>query len=79
MRMSQVKLNVEYTEHNGIYSIKLGNKIVDIDQTTFIELTKDTSMNGNDNYIFNKDLDNAFEQAYQNFDTSFYSANSSEW
>lgn len=65
--MSQVLLNVECNENNGVYSIILGDKVVDLDIETFKQLqvtTYDTSTKS----TYNKEeFDKNLEQQYKEF------------
>ena len=65
MRMSQVKLNVEYTEHNGIYSIKIGNRIIELDESTFKQSQVTTY--DNENTHRKEEQDMKLEQQYKSF------------
>lgn len=68
--MPQITLNTSYMEKNGIYSVSLGDKIVDIDKETFLKLSASHDITySEESYI----------EAYKNFDTSFYTVTADEW
>lgn len=69
--MSQVLLNVEFNENDGVYSIILGDKVVDLDTETFKQLqviTYDTSTKSTYNKEeYEKELERQYKEFYEEY------------
>lgn len=64
--MSKVLLNVECVENDGIYSIILGDKVVELDTETFKQLQV-TTYETNNKSTYNKAFEMEYEQQWKDF------------
>lgn len=81
--MSQVLLNVECNENNGVYSIILGDKVVDLDTETFKQLqvtTYDTSTKSTYNKEeFEKNLEQQYKDFFEEYPNFYEEVANEKW
>lgn len=81
--MSQVLLSVDCVENDGIYSIILGDKVVDLDETTFKKhqvTTYDTSTKSTYNKEeFEKNLEQQYKEFFAEHPNFYEEVENEQW